>query len=381
MKKLLYVVAKAEYFLSHRLDLANAAKNSGFDVAVASTNFSKPLDNFQTFKVDFKRGSINPLRELIVLWKLLKVVCFYKPHLIHNVALKPALYAGILARIFKIPSINSINGFGYIFTSSQLKAKLLKPLISFCVRIVLNHSNATIIVQNQDDFSDCAKILPKANLKLVPGSGVNTNHFYPEFEKLLVPLTFVLAARMLWSKGVQEYVDAAIQVKKYYPDTRFLLVGEPDLENPESIPTKIIEQWNSEGFVEWLGYQSDMKSIYDIAHVSVLPSYREGMPKALLEAMACGLPIITTNVRGCKDLFCDNGYLVPAKDSAALANAMENFIKNPQPYEDMASKSLQAVQNFYDSVIINKQIIAVYSGLNSGDSRRFLSDLAAIFSR
>lgn len=364
MKKLLYVVAKSEYFLSHRYDLAKAAKTNDFDVAVASTEFTKPLSEIKTFLVAFKRGSINPWREFIVLWQLLKVVCLYKPNLIHNVALKPALYGGMLARIFKIPSINSINGFGYIFTSSQLKARILKPLITLFLRVVLNHSKATIIVQNHDDFADCVKILPKAKLKLVPGSGVDTKHFYPNSKKLSAPLTFVLVARMLWSKGVQEYVDAAIQVKKQFSASRFLLVGEPDLENPESIPLEVLNNWNKQGFVEWLGHQSDIKNIYNSAHVAVLPSYREGMPKSLLEAMACGLPIITTNARGCKDLFCDNGYLVLAKDDKALTVAMIDFINSPQFHKNMAANSLQAVQKFYDSEIINKQIIDIYQSLN-----------------
>jgi glycosyltransferase involved in cell wall biosynthesis len=358
--RLLYVVAKAEYFISHRLDLANFAKNNGYEVAVSSTIFTEKLKGIKSFEVPFKRGGINVLYELRVLWALFKIIYNYKPALIHNVALKPALYGGFLARVFQIPSVNSINGFGYIFTSKQMKAKILKPLISLFLRIVLNHSKATIIVQNQDDFADCAKLLPKALVKRVPGSGVNTNYFYPNVAKLLKPLTFVLAARMLWSKGVQEYVDAAEKVKQQFPDTRFLLVGDPDLENPESITYGVLKAWNNQGLVEWLGYQIDMKSIYDIAHVAVLPSYREGMPKALLEAMACGLPIITTDTRGCRDLFCENGYLVPVKNTEALVKAMVAFINSSDLHENMAANSLQAVRQFHEVQKINRKIFEIY---------------------
>lgn len=363
--KLLYVVAKAEYFLSHRLELADFAKNNGCNVAVASTVFGNQLQGIKSFAVPFKRGSLNIFYELKSLWSLCKIIRFYKPDLIHNVALKPVIYGGLLARIFQIPSVNSINGFGYIFTSKQMKAKILKPLISLFLRIVLNHSQSTVIVQNQDDFADCVKLLPKSCIKLVAGSGVNADYFYPNSSKLASPIIFVLVARMLWNKGVQEYVSAAEKVKQQYPNTRFLLVGEPDLENPESITHDILQDWHNQGVVEWLGHQSDIKSIYDVAHVAVLPSYREGMPKALLEAMACGLPIITTDTRGCRDLFCDNGYLVPVKNIEALAIAMTDFINNPDLHESMANKSLQAVQRNYEVQIINQQIFEIYNSASN----------------
>lgn len=363
--KLLYVVAKAEYFLSHRLELANFAKNNGCKVAVASTVFANPLQDIESINVPFKRGNLHIVYELKVLWALFKAIRFYKPDLIHNVALKPVLYGGILARIFQIPSVNSINGFGYIFTSKQMKAKILKPLITMFLRIVLNHSKATVIVQNQDDFADCVKLLPKSCIKLVPGSGVNTNSFYPNSSKPAAPITFVLVARMLWSKGIQEYISAAEKVKQQYPDTRFLLAGEPDLENPESITRNILQDWHAQGVVEWLGHQSDIKSIYDVAHVAVLPSYREGMPKALLEAMACGLPIITTDTRGCRDLFCNNGYLVPVKNIEALASVMTDFINTPQLHAGMAANSLQAVKQIYEVQKINQKIFEIYSSVSN----------------
>jgi glycosyltransferase involved in cell wall biosynthesis len=363
--KLFYVVAKAEYFLSHRLELANFVKNNGCKVAVASTVFGNKLKGIKNFEVPFKRGSINIFCELRSLWILCKIIHFYKPDLIHNVALKPVLYGGFLARIFQIPSVNSINGFGYIFTSNQMKAKILKPLISLFLRIILNHSKATIIVQNQDDFADCEKLLPKSCVKLVPGSGVNTDCFYPHASKFEAPITFVLVARMLWSKGIQEYVSAAEKVKQQYPDTQFLLVGEPDLENPESITHDVLNSWHNQGVVEWLGHQSDVKSIYDVAHVAVLPSYREGMPKALLEAMSCGLPIITTDTRGCRDLFCDNGYLVPVKNTDELSKVMIDFISNPHLHENMRANSLQAVTHIYETKKINQQIFEIYNSVTN----------------
>lgn len=357
--KLLYVVAKAEYFLSHRLSLAQFAKQNGFKVAVASTPFTS---EFETYSISFKRGGVNLFYELKTLLNLLKVFLKYKPEIVHNVALKPVLYGSILGRMLNIKTINSINGFGYIFTSSQLKAKLLRPFVYFFLKIFLNHKNSTVIVQNIDDYNDCLKILPKANLKIVSGSGVDENYYIPNNLKQKAPFTFVLVARMLYSKGILEYVEAAKIVKQKYPEVRFLLVGDPDLENPETILESTLKEWHNLNYIEWLGHKKNIKEIYDHSHVAVLPSYREGMPKSLLEAMACGLPIITTNVRGCRDLFCDNGYLVPLKNTAEIVKAMVCCIENNN-LEPMAQNGRKKIEELYSNNVINSQILNIYKQL------------------
>lgn len=360
MKKLLYVVAKSEYFLSHRLDLAKSAQQNGFNVAVASTPFKNPLNQISNYVIPFKRGGINLFQELKNLWQLFKVFRSFKPNLVHNVALKPVLYGAFLCRILGIPSINSLNGFGYIFTSNHLKARLLKPFILLLLKLILNHNKATVIIQNSDDYKDCSKILSKTHLQLIPGSGVDTKHFKPNPNKITSPIIFVLVARMLWSKGVGEYVSAATQIKKTYPDTRFLLVGNPDPENPESIPSTTLQNWHNSKIIEWLGYQDDIKNIYANSHIAVLPSYREGMPKSLLEAMASGLPIITTNTRGCRDLFHNNGYLVPVKNVHILTKAMENIIKDISNLTNFSTLSRESAENIYNIKIINAQFLNIY---------------------
>ncbi|MEI6628300.1 MAG: glycosyltransferase, partial [Alphaproteobacteria bacterium] len=203
--RLLYVVARAEYFLSHRLSLAHAAMESGFDVAVATTNFSQTdsakINGIRNFWVRFRRGSLNPFTEIKTIFDLFKVFKNFRPNFVHNVGLKPALYSAVLARLYGASSINSINGFGYIFTSNHLKARVLKPFVSFALRLALNHSDVTVIVQNSDDYNDCALLLPKCNLHLVAGSGVDVDAFLPRsYEGIF---TFTLVARMLWSKGVK----------------------------------------------------------------------------------------------------------------------------------------------------------------------------------
>jgi len=365
--KLLYIVAKAEYFLSHRLSLAEKAEASGFNIAVATTPFKKgdhrKIIGIKRFPVKFKRGSLNIFAELKVLFSLYKAFKKFKPSLVHNVALKPALYGGGIARILKIPRVSSINGFGYIFTSNQIKAKLLKPIVKLAIKIILGDSSSCIMVQNQQDYDTCKKLLPKSLVCLVSGSGVSIRNFYPVKHDPKRAFTFALVSRMLWTKGIGEFVEAAKLFKKDNPgsNTRFLLVGEPDFENPESIPVATLKQWNHEGIVEWLGHVDVMQEIYSISDVAVLPSYREGLPKSLLEAMSCGLPIITTDAIGCRDLVAEgNGIKVPIKNVQALKRAFEQCEGNKLVCRIMGSKGRELVEKFYSDDTVNSKIINIY---------------------
>lgn len=366
--KLLYVVARAEYFLSHRLALAEAAQILGFDVGVATTQFQEndrlKIGQIKNFLVNFKRGSLNLFVELKTIFSLFKVFREFKPLLVHNVALKPALYGAIIARFHRIPSVNALNGFGYIFTSHHLKARLLRPLIESALKLVLNHSSVSVIVQNQQDYLTCKVLLPKSNLYFVPGSGVDINAFYPVIDGNEKIFTFTLVARMLWTKGVNEFVEAAKEFLKDNPSqkVRFLLVGSPDLENPESIPLAVLEKWNEEGVVEWLGHVDDIQKIYAQTHVAVLPSYREGLPKSLLEAMACGLPIITTDAVGCGQIVNEgNGIKVPAKNVGDLKKAFEKCVVNKPACKLMGDKGREQAENLYSSDIINLKITNIYN--------------------
>ncbi len=366
--RLLYVVANAEYFLSHRLALAKAAQALGFDVAVATTQFKEndyiQIGRIKSFLVKFKRGSLNPFVELKTVFSLLRVFREFKPSLVHNVALKPALYGTMIARIYKVPSVNAINGFGYIFTSYHLRARLLRPFVKYALKLILNHSHVSVIVQNQQDYLTCKALLPKSNLYFVPGSGVDTKIFYPALNKGAKIFTFTLVARMLWTKGVKEFVEAAKEFVKNNPSqkVRFLLIGSPDLENPESIPLAILEKWNEEGIVEWLGHVDNVQKIYAQTHVAVLPSYREGLPKSLLEAMACGLPIITTDAIGCDEIVNEgNGIKVPTKNIESLKEAFEKCISNKPMCKLMGNRGREQAENLYSSDIINLKITNIYN--------------------
>lgn len=362
---LLYIVAKAEYFLSHRLALAKEAKAAGYSIAVATTKFCEKdvcqLAGFEIFPARFKRGGINPFAELKTIFDLVKIFKKSQPSLVHNVALKPALYGSMIARFYKKPTVNAINGFGYIFTSHHLKARFLRPFIKFIFRCILNHPSVYVIIQNQQDYLECEALLPRCNLFLVLGSGVDTKIFRPVSYQGV--FTFTLVARMLWSKGVGEFVEAAQHFIKNNPEkkVRFLLVGADDPENPESIPLGALKKWHDEGSIEWLGHNNNIQDVYSQTHVAVLPSYREGLPKSLLEAMACGLPIITTDAIGCRDIVDDtNGIKVPVKNAEALALAFEKCAADPQMCEAMGKQGRIKAENMYAIDIINQQIINIY---------------------
>ena len=364
--RLLYVVAKAEYFLSHRLALCRQTQASGFNVAVATTEFPKKdihkVAGIDTFPVEFKRGSLNPFVEIKTIIHLLAAFKKFRPSIMHNVALKPALYGAAIARFYNIPSVSAINGFGYIFTSRQLKARLLRPFVKLTLKFILNHSSVSVLVQNQQDFLDCKALLPKSDLHFVPGSGVDTKTFHRVTKQ--GAFTFTLVARMLWSKGVGEFVEAAKNFVANNPSkkVRFLLVGSPDPENPESIPLTILEKWHKEGAVEWLGHVDDIQNIYAQSHVAVLPSYREGLPKSLLEAMACELPIITTDAVGCGDIVHKgNGIKVPIKNLNKLEKAFERCFADQKACEKMGQQGRNEVEKMYCIDIINRKIINIYN--------------------
>lgn len=366
--RLLYVVAKAEYFLSHRLALAKAAQDSGFDVAVATTRFEKnnikKILGIRSFLVEFKRGSLSIFNELKTFYSLYKRFDEFKPTLVHNVALKPSLYGAAIARVKGVPSINSINGFGYIFTSTHLKARLLRPIVEMAIKLILNNSTICVIVQNNDDYQLCKKILPQSKVFLVKGSGVELDVFYPVNRDGVKIFTFTLVSRMLWTKGVGEFVEAARRFRDIYPKqkVRFLLVGAPDPENPETISEAVLKEWSQQGVVEWLGHMDDVQRVYAETNVAVLPSYREGLPKSLLEAMACGLPIITTDAIGCCEIVRkENGIKIPVKSVEGLISAFDYCIKNKNVCELMGNKGKEFVEKFYSVDIINSKIIDIYN--------------------
>lgn len=353
-KKILFLVSEDWYFCSHRLPLARAARDAGFDVVVATRirmhGAAISAEGFKLIPLALERKSRNFLHELLAIFAIFKIYRTERPDIVHQVALKPVLYGSISAYLARVPLVvNALAGMGYVFTSDQFLAKALRPVVRILFGVLLNRQNSKVIVQNPDDRAMLIGMgIKKERICLIRGSGVDTVRFSPK-QPPGGPPVVMLASRMLWDKGVREFVDAAKDLKDKGVQARFVLVGESDPDNPTAVSKDILDAWQKEGAIEWWGHKENMPEVFSQAHVICLPSYREGLPMVLLEAASCGCPIIATDVPGCREIVRDgvNGLLVPPRDHIALAGALIALIENAQLREEMGRRGREiAVAEF-----------------------------------
>lgn len=369
--KLLYFITEDWAFCSHRLPLAVAAQRLGYDVAVVTrvTNHGETIRcaGIRLIPFNFSRRSMNPLSEFAVIVRLILLYRRESPDLLHHVAMKPILYGWLAARFSGVSRIvNAFAGMGYVFTSGQLMARLLRPVIGMSFRAVLNSKWSFLIVQNQDD---CDVFIHKIfineeRIRLIKGAGVDTAVFVQKDEPEGHPVV-MLASRMLWDKGVNEFVEAARQIKTHGIDARFVLVGDTDLHNPMAIPNEQLNAWHAEGIIEWWGRRDDMPVVMSQSHIVCLPSYREGLPKVLLEAASCGRPIVTTDTPGCREVVRhgDNGFLVPVRSTKELSDAILMLIENPTLRKKMGCRGREIVLSEFAVEKIVSETMAIYEEL------------------
>lgn len=364
-RKICFFVTEDWYFCSHRLPLAVAAKNAGFDVTVITrvVNHGELIRDagIRVIPFNLSRRSMNPLKELVAILRLCSIYRSERPDIVHHVAVKPVLYGSIAAQLIGIPHvINALAGLGWLFTSTSKRARLLQAIIRRAFYFLLSRS--AVIVQNDDDAAALRDMgVAQQRINLIRGSGVNTVDYAPLPEGENVPIV-VLPARLLWDKGVGEFVEAAGQLKQRGVYARFVLVGEPDAENPASVSTQQLIAWQKDGVVECWGRREDMPQVLAQSHIVCLPSYREGLPKSLLEAASCGRPIVTTDVPGCREIVRDgdNGILVEVRNSMALADALEKLLADPELRQQMGRRGRERVMNEFSQEIIDVQILALY---------------------
>lgn len=365
--KLLFVVTEDWYFVSHRLSLAVAALEAGFDVAIA-TRLGKHTETIQKSGLRFipfelSRRIGNPLKECLALTLLYRKE---RPDIVHHVALKPVMYGALAARLSGVPAqVNAVAGLGWLFICPNRTARWSRPLIRWVMARLLSSSDCRVIVQNPDDAAMLRQAgVPESNLRMVQGSGVDTALFSPTPEPPK-PVCVLMPTRMLWDKGVGEFVEAARLVKQSGASTRFILAGSPDVGNPASVPESTLRDWQKEGAIEWWGHSDNMPATLQTAHVVCLPSYREGLPKALLEAASCGKPIVTTDVPGCREIVRDqdNGLLVPLRNAKALSTALLRLIENPELRLQMGKRGREIVLEKFSSEHIISQTLDIYREL------------------
>ena len=373
--KLLYLVTEDWYFCSHRLSLGRAAVAAGYEVSVA-TRVRDHGDEIcsagiRVIALPWKRRSTNAFAELKTLATLHRVYRHERPDIVHHVALKPVLYGSLVARLTGTRRIvNAVAGFGYSFTSSQKRAAIARRILRTSFKRLSNRPGTLVLVQNPDDEKTlrAAGTVHSDRLVLIPGSGVDVDRFAASEEPAGIPRV-TLVSRMLWSKGVGEFVEAAKTLRAKGLEFEAELVGDPDPENPQSIPRDTLQRWHDEGAVKWQGHVDDVPAVWSRSHVAVLPSYREGLPKTLLEAAACARPIVATDVPGCREIAVngENGILVPTQDPSALAAAIERLVSDPSLRLAMgrASRSI-AVEKFSEQVVID-QILSLYHSMAVGE--------------
>ncbi|MBX3325288.1 MAG: glycosyltransferase family 4 protein [Nitrospira sp.] len=369
--RLLYLITEDWYFWSHRLDLARAARDAGFDVTVATrvTDHGERIqaEGFHVIPISLFRRSRNLLRELGAVMELVGVYRRVQPHLVHHVAMKPILYGSLAAWMVRVPVVlNAFAGLGYLFTDSERQRGGLHWILTTALRSAIGRSGSMVLFQNEADRDELVRagIVRALRTRIIAGSGIDVTTFSVKPSPQGTPLV-VLPSRMLWDKGVGEFVEAARDLKEKGVDARFVLVGRCDEDNPAAIEREQLARWVAEGAVEWWGHRDDMAAVYEGATLVVLPSYREGLPKVLLEAAACGKAIAATDVPGCRDIVKDgvNGVLVPPRDSSGLARGIAHLLSDRHTRETMGARSREMAVATWAGPRISEQVLALYHEL------------------
>lgn len=369
--KLIYLVTEDWYFWSHRLPMAEAARDAGFDVAVAC-RVDRHGDKIrargiEVHALDWTRRALNPA-------KLLKSVCMVtalyrreKPNIVHHVAIKPVIIGAAAARLAQVPAVVSgINGLGYSFSRGSLKAVAARAVLRHVLDRLVGRPRDRILLQNPDDqdFLVCKLSVPKHKTCVISGSGIDTEQFDASPEPKDGPFTVAVVSRMLVIKGINVAVEAHRLLRRRGVDVVMLLAGNPDPHNPTSFTERELNAWASEPGIEWLGHVDNVSTVWERAHVAVQPSLGgEGLPKSLLEAAACGRPIIGTDVPGCREIarVGENALLVPPNAPEALADAIESLYRDKGLRERFALASRRIVEKELSSKQIGEEAVTLYA--------------------
>lgn len=364
-----YVVNTDFFFLSHRLVLARAVQEMDGRVTVLAPDTGRAAE-IRSHGIDFvplpiSRSGSNPLRELAGIRFLRDTYRSLGVDLVHHVTAKPVIYGSIAARLAGVPAVNAVSGLGYGFIAKP-PLHPLRFVMERLYRVALHSPAIVTIFQNEDDRGLFVRrrLVPPDRTVLIRGSGVDLDEFCPRPEPAPPPVV-LFPARLLGDKGVREFVAAAESLRRRGTDARFVLVGRLDPGNPAAIAEEELTGWTAAGTVEWWGHADDMPATLAHAHVVVLPSYREGLPKVLLEAGALGRAVVTTDVPGCRDVVEDgvNGLLVPARESAPLADAIARLLADPERRRAMGARAREVVEERFSDRDVAWRTLAVYERL------------------
>lgn len=366
------------YLYNFRLSTALRLKADGHEVVMLSppgdfgARFAGHGLRWVTLAMD--RSSLNPLRETVMLAQLTRLLRREKPDLLHNFTVKCAVYGALAARAARVPAVvNAVAGLGYVFTSSATKARVLRPLVKGLLRVTLGRRQSLLILQNPDDAQDftASRLVPMQRIRVIRSSGVDLRRFFPPQPAPqpvpLRPLRVLLAARLLWEKGIQEYVDAARLLRQQGRNVEFLLAGMPDAGNPRSVDHAQVQAWHDQGVLHWLGHVEDMPALFRSVDVMALPSYyREGVPKSLIEGAACGLALITTDRPGCREVVTRHGVdglVVEPRNADALAALIARLDDDRALVRVLGDRARQTALTHFDEQSVIQRTVDVYGEL------------------
>ncbi len=369
--RLTFIINHVAFFVSHRLPLALGAAQQGFQVNLLSGQAgSKEMEDLATCKLEtfpirherlcFRSSSVNPFFEAIGLLQLVLKLRKLKPDIVHCASPKGVLYGGIAARMAGVPSlVLAVSGMGYAFTSSEessFRRRAFSSIYAVLAKLAYGHGNLRVIVQNRDDFLFLHRTgwVEESTIRLISGSGVDISLYkYNSSEKRENVVLF--PARVLYDKGIGEFVEAARSIRGTRPEWKFVIAGAAGYDNPSATSRATIEGWVQEGLVVWLGHVENMPQLFMKSSIVCLPSYREGMPKALLEAAAAGCAVVTTDVVGCREAIEPGvtGDLVPAKDANSLASALLGLIDDESRRREYGLNGRKRAEKLFgiDSVV------------------------------
>jgi glycosyltransferase involved in cell wall biosynthesis len=366
MSKILLFANTDWYIYNFRLSLAQELRNQGHEVLLLSPpgDFHELLqaNGFQWMPFPLSRQSIKPFPELWTIWHLIRLYRRVRPDVVHHFTIKPVIYGSLAARLLQIPGIiNSITGLGHLFIDTGARTRLLRTIAKVLYRISLRRTQAIFENPEDRDIFIQNRLVKAEHSHLILGTGVDVEKFRPTAKSNGTPVV-LFSSRMLVTKGLLEFMEATRLLKQRGILARFALAGRTDPGNPASIPEQQINTWKDSGLLEWWGWQDDMPSTLAQADIFCLPSYREGVPNALLEAAACGLPIVTTDVPGCRDVVTHglNGLLVPVRNPTVLADALEALLSNAQLRDQMGVAGREIAVNKFGLSKVNEETLIIY---------------------
>jgi glycosyltransferase involved in cell wall biosynthesis len=373
--RLIFLVTEDWYFWAHRLPQARAARDAGFQVSVATRVEAHGdlirSEGFALYPLNWRRGSINPFGAVA---SILEVAALYRrahPDIVHHVSQKSILIGSIAARLAGVKLVvNALTGLGFLFAAVTAKARILRAVLVPVLRNVAAHPGVRFLVENPDDGATLRRLdmVPAEHIVLIRGSGVDIGHYAALPEPPAGPVVIGCATRMLRIKGVADVVAAFRLLRARGSGARLLLAGASDPENPAAIPEADLRAWASEPGIEWAGHVSDIRKIWARAHIAVLASLGgEGIPMSLMEAAACGRPLVATDVPGCREIVVQNdtGLLVPPADPEKLADALQALAEDAELRLRCGQAARDRVANGLDAGTVGRETVAVYFSLLS----------------